>query len=443
MTATANLQTIEIGVNGANMRPELALLRPTIGTPAVDVRDLYKQIGCFTYDPGLGETGICRSTITYVDGDNGVLLYRGYPIDALVENCSYLEICWLLLNGELPTAAQLDRFTHDITHHTMVNEQLHAIYRGFRRDAHPMAVMCGVVGALAAFYHDGLDIFDPRHRMIASHRLVAKMPTIAAMAYKYSQGQPFVYPHNDLGYAENFLNMLFSVPCEAYRVPEAVARALEAVLIMHADHEQNASTSAMRFVGSTRANPYACTAAAIAALWGPLHGGANEGVLQTLAEIGSVERIPEILRRAKDKNDPFRPRRYCAGAATRCSRLWGSAMIRSSSWQWNWSASSSPTTISSNASSIPISISTPASSSVPWGCRRRCSRRSLPWRAPSAGWRSGTRCLPTRRPGCSARASSTPGPPNAMSSRWPSERRISRSSAELPRTSQKNRQRPR
>ena len=306
MSATANLQTAKIGIGGSNMWPELPLLHPTIGPPMVDVRELYKDIGHFIYDPGLGETGICRSTITYVDGDNGVLLYRGYPIDALVEQCSYLEICWLLLNGELPTAAQLAHFTRDITHHTMVNEQLHAIYRGFRRDAHPMAVMCGVVGALAAFYHDGLDIFDPRHRMIAAHRLVAKTPTIAAMAYKYSQGQPFVYPSNDLGYAENFLNMLFSVPCEAYRVPEAVARALEALLITHADHEQNASTSAMRFVGSTRANPYACTAAAIAALWGPLHGGANQGVLQTLAEIGSAERIPEILRRAKDRNDPYR-----------------------------------------------------------------------------------------------------------------------------------------
>ena len=246
MSATANPETMEIGISGANMRPELPLLRPTIGPPAIDVRDLYKKAGCFAYDPGLGETGICRSTITYVDGDNGVLLYRGYPIEALVESCSYLEICWLLLNGDLPTSAQLDRFTYDITHHTMVNEQLHAIYRGFRRDAHPMAVMCGVVGALAAFYHDGLDIFDPRHRMIAAHRLVAKMPTIAAMVYKYSQGQPFVYPRNDLGYAENFLNMLFSVPCEPYRAPKAAARALEALLIIQADHEQNASTSSLR-----------------------------------------------------------------------------------------------------------------------------------------------------------------------------------------------------
>jgi citrate synthase len=306
MSATANLRTVEIGISGSNMRSELPLLQPTIGPPMVDVRSLHEYTGCFAYDPALGETATCRSAITYVDGDNGILLYRGYPIADLVENGGYLEVCWLLLNGELPTAAQLERFTHDISHHTMVNEQLHAIYRGFRRDSHPMAVMCGVVGALAAFYHDGLDIFDPRHRMIASHRLIAKMPTIAAMAYKYSLGRPFVYPRNDLGYAENFLNMLFSVPCEPYRPPTAAVRALDALLIIQADHEQNASTSTMRLVGSTRANPYACTAAAIAALWGPLHGGTSEAVLQTLAEIGSVERIPEILRRAKDKNDPFR-----------------------------------------------------------------------------------------------------------------------------------------
>src|ERR1700730_5345905 len=304
MSATANLRTarIEVGDDGA----ELPLLRPTIGPAMVDLRRLYQDTGCYAYDPALHEIGVCRSGITFVDADEGVLLYRGYPIDALVESCSYLEICWLSLNEELPTAAQLAGFTHDITHHTMVNEQLHAIYRGFRRDAHPMAVMCGVVGALAAFYHDGLDIFDPRHRLIASHRLVAKMPTIAAMAYKYAQGQPFIYPRNDLGYAENFLHMLFALPCEPYHPPAAAVRALDALLIVQADHEQNASTSAMRQVGSTRANPYACTAAAIAALWGPLHGGANEGVLQTLAEIGSVDRIPEMLRRAKDKNDPFR-----------------------------------------------------------------------------------------------------------------------------------------
>ena len=286
--------------------PQLPVLRPTIGPPMVDIRTLGKAQGCLAYDPALGETGICRSAITYVDGDNGILLYRGYPIDAVVENCGYLEAAWLLLNGELPDAGQLAQFTRDITRHTMLNEQIHAIYRGFRRDAHPMAVMCGVVGALAAFYHDGLDIFDPRHRLVASHRLVAKMPTIAAMAYKYSQGQPFVYPKNDFGYAENLLHMLFSVPCEPYSPPPAAVRALDALLIIQADHEQNASTSAMRLVGSTRANPYACTAAAIAALWGPLHGGANEAVLQTLREIGTVDRIPEMLRRAKDKNDPYR-----------------------------------------------------------------------------------------------------------------------------------------
>jgi citrate synthase len=300
MTAMPNLQAVETA------RPDLPLLRPSLGPPLADIRGLYREAGCYAYDPALGETAICRSSITYVDGDNGVLLYRGYPIADLVERCSYLEICWLLLNGELPAATQLERFAHDITHHTMVNEQLHAIYRGFRRDAHPMAVMCGGVGALAAFYHDGLDIFDPQHRMIASHRLIAKMPTIAAMAYKYSLGQPFVYPRNDLGYSGNFLNMLFSVPCEPYTIPDAAVCAMEALLIIQADHEQNASTSTMRLVGATRANPYACTAAAIAALWGPLHGGANEGVLQTLAEIGNVARIPEILRRAKDKNDPFR-----------------------------------------------------------------------------------------------------------------------------------------
>jgi citrate synthase len=291
---------------GATALSSLPARRPTLGAPMIDVRDLHQLQGCYVYDPGLGETGICRSAITYVDGEAGVLLYRGYPIDAIVERCSFLETAWLLANGELPDAAQLARFTHDITRHTMLNEQIHAIFRGFRRDAHPMAVMCGVVGALAAFYHDGLDIFDPDQRLVASHRLIAKMPTIAAMAYKYSLGQPFVYPRNDLGYAENLLSMLFSVPCEPYRPAAAAVRALEALLIIQADHEQNASTSAMRLVGSTRANPYACTAAAIAALWGPLHGGANEAVLQTLEAIGTVDRIPEMLRRAKDKNDPFR-----------------------------------------------------------------------------------------------------------------------------------------
>ncbi|MBV8888841.1 MAG: citrate synthase [Alphaproteobacteria bacterium] len=302
MTAVA--QTVTIGKG--NVHAELPLLEPTLGPAMIDIRRLREETGWWAFDPSSGATGSCRSAITYVDGDEGVLLYRGYPIDQLVESCDYLEVCWVLLNGELPSAAQQERFVHDIAHHTMVNEQLHALYRGFRRDSHPMAVMCGVVGALAAFYHDGLDIFDPRQRLIASHRLIAKMATIAAMAYKYSQGQPFVYPRNDLGYAENFLHMMFAVPCEPYRAKPAAVRALEALLIIQADHEQNASTSTMRAVASTRANPFAATAAAIAALWGPLHGGANEAVLQTLQEIGSVDRIPEMLRRAKDRNDPFR-----------------------------------------------------------------------------------------------------------------------------------------
>jgi citrate synthase len=302
MPATAT--NIEFG--HGNRRAELPLLEPSLGPPMIDTRRLREETGCWAYDPSFGQTGACRSSVTYVDGDVGVLLYRGYPIDQLVERSDYLEVAWLLLNGDLPSAAQKQQFTRDITHHTMVHEQLHTLFRGFRRDAHPMAVMCGVVGALAAFYHDSLDIFDPHHRLVTSHRLIAKMPTIAAMAYKYSLGQPFIYPRNDLGYAENFLHMLYAVPCEEYRPDPVLVKALDALLIIQADHEQNASTSAMRLVGSTRANPFAATAAAIAALWGPLHGGANEEVLNTLEAIGHVDRIPEMLRRAKDKDDPFR-----------------------------------------------------------------------------------------------------------------------------------------
>jgi citrate synthase len=296
----------KIDFGHGNQRAELPLLQPTLGPPMIDTRRLREETGCWAYDPSFGQTGACRSAITYVDGDEGVLLYRGYPIDQLVERSDYLEICWLLLNGDLPSAGQKEKFVGDITRHTMLHEQLHTLFRGFRRDAHPMAVMCGVVGALAAFYHDSLDIFDPHHRLVTSHRLIAKMPTIAAMAYKYSLGQPFIYPRNDLGYAENFLHMLYAVPCEDYRPDPVLVKALDALLIIQADHEQNASTSAMRLVGSTRANPFAAVAAAIAALWGPLHGGANEAVLNTLEEIGHVDRIPEMLRRAKDKDDPFR-----------------------------------------------------------------------------------------------------------------------------------------
>jgi len=284
----------------------LPILPAALGDDMIDVRGLRKATGRYAFDPGLTSTGICRSAITFVDGDNGVLLYRGYPIDQLVEHSDFLEVAWLLLNGELPSSGQKSQFFADITNHTMLNEQIHAIYRGFRRDAHPMAVMCGVTGALSAFYHDDLDIFNPEHRRIAAHRLIAKMPTVAAMAHKYAIGQPFIYPRNDLGYAKNFLHMMFAVPCEPYDVSQVAARAMDALLMVQADHEQNASTSSVRAVGSSRANPYACIAAGIASLWGPLHGGANEGVLQTLEEIGAVERIPEIIKRAKDKSNPYR-----------------------------------------------------------------------------------------------------------------------------------------
>jgi citrate synthase len=297
---------VDLGDPATGERHQLPVLAPTLGDTMIDVRGIRQATGRYVFDPGLTATGICRSRITYVDGDNGVLLYRGYPIDQLVEHSDFLEVAWLLLNGELPSAAQKTRFISDITHHTMLNEQIPAIYRGFRRDAHPMAVMCGVTGALAAFYHDNLDIFDPTHRKIAAHRLIAKMPTIAATAHKYALGQPFIYPRNDLGFAANFLHMLFAVPCERYSVLPVAARAMDAMLIVQADHEQNASTSTVRAVGSSRANPYACIAAGIASLWGPLHGGANEGVLQTLQDVGSVERIPDIIKRAKDKANPYR-----------------------------------------------------------------------------------------------------------------------------------------
>jgi len=301
-----NCSVMELTDPLTGLKRELAILTPSLGPEMIDVRGVKEATGRYVFDPGLTATGICRSAITYVDGDNGVLLYRGYPIDQLVERSDFLEVAWLLLNGELPSAAQKTRFISDITHHTMLNEQIHAIYRGFRRDAHPMAVMCGVTGALSAFYHDSLDIFDPEHRKIAAHRLIAKMPTIAAMAHKYAIGQPFIYPRNDIGFVENFLHMLFAVPCERYQLSSVAARAMDALLIVQADHEQNASTSTVRAVGSSRANPYACIAAGIASLWGPLHGGANEGVLATLDAIGSVDRIPEIIKRAKDKHDPYR-----------------------------------------------------------------------------------------------------------------------------------------
>ena len=278
----------------------------TIGPDVLDITKLYGQTGAFTYDPGFTSTASCESKITYIDGDAGVLLHRGYPIDQLAEQGSFLETCYLLLYGDLPNKTQFNDFQSRVYRHTMVHEQMMKFFTGYRRDAHPMAVMVGTVGALAAFYHDSLDITDPHQRMVASIRMISKMPTIAAMAYKYSIGQPFVYPDNSLDYTSNFLKMCFSIPCEEYKVNPVLAKALDHIFILHADHEQNASTSTVRLAGSSGANPFACIAAGIACLWGPAHGGANEAALQMLQEIGSVDRIPEFVRRAKDKNDPFR-----------------------------------------------------------------------------------------------------------------------------------------
>ena len=285
---------------------DYAIMDGTVGPQVIDVRKLYANTGMFTYDPGFTSTASCESGLTYIDGDAGVLLHRGYPIGQLAEQSSFMEVCYLLLNGELPSAKELAEFTNTITRHTMVHEQLTAFFRGFRRDAHPMAIMVGVVGALSAFYHDSTDINDPEQRRIASHRLIAKMPTIAAMAYKYSVGQPFVYPRNDLSYTANFLNMTFSVPAEEYKIDPIVVDAMDKIFTLHADHEQNASTSTVRLAGSSGANPFACIAAGIACLWGPAHGGANEAALNMLREIGTVDRIPEYIARAKNKDDPFR-----------------------------------------------------------------------------------------------------------------------------------------
>jgi citrate synthase len=291
---------------GSNQQTHLPVRSGTIGPDVIDVGRLYRDTGCFTYDPGFTSTANCSSRITYIDGDKGVLLYRGYPIEQLAQRSSFLEVCYVLLYGDLPTKTQYENFRNIVTRHTMVHEQMTRFFTGFRRDAHPMAVMCGSVGALSAFYHDSTDIHDPQQRMIASHRLIAKMPTLAAMAYKYSIGQPFIYPRNDLDFAANFLQMCFAVPCEPYVVNPIVARALERILILHADHEQNASTSTVRLAGSSGANPFACIAAGIACLWGPAHGGANEAALKMLEEIGTVDRVPEYVKKAKDKNSEFR-----------------------------------------------------------------------------------------------------------------------------------------
>ena len=297
-------KTAKLHLNGQDY--DLPILSPTKGPDVLDIRKLYGQADVFTYDPGFTSTASCDSTITFLDGDKGELWYRGYPIEQLAAKSCYLEVCYLLLYGELPTEAQMDDFRARVTRHTMVHEQMHNFFRGFRRDAHPMATMVGVVGAMSAFYHDSTDVNDEWQREVAAIRLIAKLPTIAAMAYKYSIGQPFVYPQNDLDYASNFLNMCFSVPAEKYEVNPALARAMDRIFTLHADHEQNASTSTVRLAGSSGANPFACIAAGIACLWGPAHGGANQACLEMLREIGTVDRIPEYIAKAKDKSDPFK-----------------------------------------------------------------------------------------------------------------------------------------
>lgn len=284
---------------------KLPILKGTLGPEVIDIRELGKQ-GYFTYDPGFVSTASCMSRITFIDGKKGILLYRGYPIDQLATKCDYLQVCYLLFKGELPNKEQYQTFVHRIKHHTLVHTQMESLFQAFRRDSHPMAVLCGVAGALSAFYHDSLDIYDPEHRELTAIRLIAKMPTLAAMSYKYSIGHPFVYPRNELSYTGNFLHMMFSTPCEEYNVNPIVEKALDRIFTLHADHEQNASTSSVRLAGSSGANPYACIAAGVASLWGPAHGGANEACLRMLEEIGSVDRIPQYIARAKDKNDPFR-----------------------------------------------------------------------------------------------------------------------------------------
>jgi len=300
------VSTVTLTFNDTNETIELPVLKGTDGHMGIDIRKLYDKTGFITYDPGFTSTGSCYSGITYIDGDNGILLYRGYPIQQLAEKSDFIESSYLLINGELPSKEEKADFAHRITRHTMVHEQLSDFYRGFRRGAHPMAIMVGVVGALSAFYHDSLDIDDHEQRDVAAHRLIAKMPTLAAMAYKYSLGQPFIYPQNKLSLVENFLNMMFAVPCEPYELNPVMVNAMDKILLLHADHEQNASTSTVRLAGSSRANPFACIASGIAALWGPAHGGANEAVLNMLQEIGDKSQIKKYVERAKDKNDSFR-----------------------------------------------------------------------------------------------------------------------------------------
>ena len=306
MSDTKTENTVTLVDNATGKKYDFPVFEGSVGPRVVDIRKFYAETGMFTYDPGFTSTAACESGLTYIDGDVGMLLHRGYSISDLAEKSDFLEVCHLLLYGELPNAQEKEKFVNSITNHTMLHEQMQMFLRGFRRDSHPMAIMVGVVGALSAFYHDSLNIDDPDQREIAAHRLIAKIPTIAAVAYKYSIGQPFMYPRNDLSFAENFLYMTFAVPTQPYEINPVLARAMDKILILHADHEQNASTSTVRLAGSSRANPFACIASGIASLWGPAHGGANEAVLNMLTEIGDKSRIPEFIKRAKDKNDSFR-----------------------------------------------------------------------------------------------------------------------------------------
>ncbi len=299
-------ETVTLKFNKTGESYELPVIKSSIGPNVIDIRRLYAETGYFTYDPGFTSTASCSSAITYIDGNKGILSHRGYSIKELAEKSNYLEVCYLLLNGELPKNEEFNKFSINITKYSLLHEQLKYFFRGFRRDAHPMSIMVASVGALSAFYHDSLDVNDPKQRELAAHRLIAKMPTLAALAYKYSIGQPFIYPRNNLSYAENFLHMTFAVPSEKYEVSPTLAKAMDKILILHADHEQNASTSTVRLAGSSMANPFACIASGIASLWGPAHGGANEAVLNMLDEIGSVDNISKFIAKAKDKSDPFR-----------------------------------------------------------------------------------------------------------------------------------------
>ena len=397
MKLSENVATLSF----SNGKPsvELPVYQGTIGPDVIDIRKLYGQTGMFTYDPGFLSTAACQSAITYIDGDKGELLYRGYPIEQLADNCNFLEVTYLLKNGELPNAAQKSDFENTIKKHTMVHEQLSKFYSGFRRDAHPMAVMTGVVGALSAFYHDAMDFSDAEHRNVSFNRLVAKLPTIVAMAYKYNTGMPFMYPDNDLDYTANFMRMMFGNPCEKYVPNPVLVNALDTIFTLHADHEQNASTSTVRLAGSSGANPYACISAGIGCLWGPAHGGANEACLKMLEEIGDVSRVPEYIKRAKDKNDSFKlmgfghrvyknfdprakiMRKVCGDVLQEL----GLQNDRCSSWRLNSRRSHWKTNTSSRRNSTRTSTSTPASFKRRSVFRPRCLPASSRWPGRLAG----------------------------------------------------------